>query len=1424
MENRFIITLKFISGGALLSAFFFAFSVFGYSQNTTHPALTDEIVDFYNASFPDDKITYEEKSWLIKGTIDEDEGGRFFNHFYDPVYDQGLRSFYTAGIPVISLKKWALGDTQKNFYNSQMAGYAAVSSADSAYDFSYNRALLDYAKGDRQRAFVAFGHVLHLLEDVGVPDHTRNDPHPPILGLGSPYEHEMSKWNPENFQIVSKLIKNREKPVALSSVGSYLDRVSNYSNNNFFSKDTVSNNRYFYPILSRLKKIRFDEIDRLFVINQENLPVALVKERNGKLSYSIYTLDTPEINSYILDGYWEKLSKEIVVNGAGALKLFLEEAEMARRDYLAKQEQEKPSFWAQIISLFGFGVSDHKTTILDSHKTPDVGSDNGDTNGDRKVSPKPSPILSPKPIVSPFVSPTLTNSPQATHSLSPSPTPFPTTITVSQFIEVIKIQDGDTLQLANGRFMRLIGIDTPEKDEFYYKEASDKLAELVLNKVVRLEKDKSETDTYGRLLRYAYINNTSVNLELIKGGYARALAFPPDTKYADEFKKAENKAKSEKLGIWGEGKNDDRSIKNTGKVLINEIAWAGTEASANDEWFELYNTENYDINLHGWTIKSSDGLPSITINDDNEFLAIKAGGYILFERTDDTTISTVKADYIYTGALDNSGELLILSNADGKVVDLAGKFGEKWFAGDSNQKISMERIGLTGSGDSPSSWKNFGGNSSAKDAGGNLINGTPKAENSRGATVTYNSGAGGGVGGGGSGSRSTPSPTPTSSPTPSPTPTPVSSGDTASPNDILINEIAWMGTASSANDEWIELRNTVNKTFNLTGWVLSAQDGTPNITLSGSISSLSFFLLERTNDQTLPNFAADQIYSGALGNSGENLVLKDVSGTVINQVNGSNNWEINGDGVMIGNNITKKTAQRMDSGWITAEPTPRNLNSADTETQTPYAVTDLSAIYDSPTITATWTAPNPGDYNTASLSYDLRYSSVSFSDAASVSWWFAAAQVASSSLPSVGQDGASQSATFDIAYEYGQTLYFALKVIHTTTPGVVSPQSNIATVSFSVAIDDDAWAMFGKDQYHTSFMSGIAGPGPTANINWEFEVSGAVSQPVVNKDGDVFFGTFSDLTANLYSVDKTGSENWFYSFPSNVSVGTPAVLSDGTVYFSLIGDGFRPITALKSDGTEKWTYNGSGGVKSITVSSGGGAHFTTNLSPNSQFQSLNSSGELQNNIIGPGFYDFAPVILEDGAIIVAKYISGHQFFNAYSNDGNQLWPAELYYTDAYDNAPTDPSYDKTTGTTYSSAGPKLFSIPSGGSTINANDIAPFDYIAATTVAITTDTLYIGFNNNLNPASGSQVFALNKSDLTPKWLFPFKADGYINKQLAIDSLGNVYLSTKNGKLYGVNSDGDQLWNIETGSNSDISPALTAHGLVWGYGSRVVLVND
>ena len=138
---------------------------------------------------------------------------------------------------------------------------------------------------------------------------------------------------------------------------------------------------------------------------------------------------------------------------------------------------------------------------------------------------------------------------------------------------------------------------------------------------------------------------------------------------------------------------------------------------------------------------------------------------------------------------------------------------------------------------------------------------------------------------------------------------------------VVINEIAWMGTANSHSDEWIELYNESGGSVDLTGWILSASDGTPSISLSENIISGGYFLLERTDDSSVPSVAADVIYKGALGNTGETLTLYDSAGTVIDKVVGGEDWNEIG-----GNNSTKETPQRSGSSWITASPTPGKIN------------------------------------------------------------------------------------------------------------------------------------------------------------------------------------------------------------------------------------------------------------------------------------------------------------------------------------------------------------------------------------------------------------------------------------------------------------------------------------------------------------------
>ncbi|TLS37298.1 competence protein ComEA [Pseudalkalibacillus caeni] len=156
--------------------------------------------------------------------------------------------------------------------------------------------------------------------------------------------------------------------------------------------------------------------------------------------------------------------------------------------------------------------------------------------------------------------------------------------------------------------------------------------------------------------------------------------------------------------------------------------------------------------------------------------------------------------------------------------------------------------------------------------------------------------------------------------------------EAAASGSAVINEIAWMGTTNSSYDEWMELYNPTGQEIDLTDWTLSSADGSPSISLSGTIPAEGYFLLERTDDNSVPGVVADLIYSGGLSNSGESLELRDASGSLVDQVDA---WHA-------GDNDTKATMERIDAAVAGTDPanwmdstsaytygygTPKGLNS-----------------------------------------------------------------------------------------------------------------------------------------------------------------------------------------------------------------------------------------------------------------------------------------------------------------------------------------------------------------------------------------------------------------------------------------------------------------------------------------------------------------
>jgi micrococcal nuclease len=130
------------------------------------------------------------------------------------------------------------------------------------------------------------------------------------------------------------------------------------------------------------------------------------------------------------------------------------------------------------------------------------------------------------------------------------------TLPGDELARVVDIIDGDTIDVEiNGQEYRVryTGVNTPERDEACYRDATEANATLVEDQTVLLVKDVSDTDRYGRLLRYVYVGDVFVNAELVADGYAEAGYYPPDTAYLDYFEELEASAKAANRGCHPTG-------------------------------------------------------------------------------------------------------------------------------------------------------------------------------------------------------------------------------------------------------------------------------------------------------------------------------------------------------------------------------------------------------------------------------------------------------------------------------------------------------------------------------------------------------------------------------------------------------------------------------------------------------------------------------------------------------------------------------------------------------------------------------------------------------------------------------------------------------------------------------------------------------
>lgn len=169
-------------------------------------------------------------------------------------------------------------------------------------------------------------------------------------------------------------------------------------------------------------------------------------------------------------------------------------------------------------------------------------------------------------------------------------------LTSDEEYEVSQIIDGDTVKLINGEKVRLIGINAPETGQPYAEESKEKLDQLIGNAIIKLKRDVDKKDRYGRWLRYVYVGETFVNLEMVNQGYATAYSISPNLKYSDDFENAEQEALDNEIGMWTPS-SFEISI-----TSLNADAKGDDADNLNGEYVVLENLGTMPLNLTGWRL------------------------------------------------------------------------------------------------------------------------------------------------------------------------------------------------------------------------------------------------------------------------------------------------------------------------------------------------------------------------------------------------------------------------------------------------------------------------------------------------------------------------------------------------------------------------------------------------------------------------------------------------------------------------------------------------------------------------------------------------------------------------------------------------------------------------------------------------------
>lgn len=249
--------------------------------------------------------------------------------------------------------------------------------------------------------------------------------------------------------------------------------------------------------------------------------------------------------------------------------------------------------------------------------------------------------------------PTLVSTPTPAQGGGPTPPGGLETVSVAQVV------DGDTIELSDGRRIRYIGINTPERDQPYYQDAADVNRQLVEGREVELEFDVETFDQYGRNLAYVWVAGLMVNREIIARGFANAFTVPPNVRYEAEFRAAEREAREAERGLWA-GSTVELKI-----VHIEANAPGDDRENPNGEWIEIANQGNQVVQMGGYTLKD-EGNHIYTFAD---FSLGADDSFQLYSGQGQDTASTLYWGLVGESVWNNEADAAFLRDQGGALVD-----------------------------------------------------------------------------------------------------------------------------------------------------------------------------------------------------------------------------------------------------------------------------------------------------------------------------------------------------------------------------------------------------------------------------------------------------------------------------------------------------------------------------------------------------------------------------------------------------------------------------------------------------------------------------------------------------------------------------------------------------------------------------------